>query len=379
MIKSFICVSMLLIINNSVSSFARGDEELLSSCYRFNAQRDGYTVAQGPRIINNLRWKKKIGKGILPSPTVSEKVVYCGGDGGILYALDAIDGGVKWTYDTKGSITSSPAVSGGRVFVGDESCFYAIDKDSGQALWRFEPQVQAKCYSAPCVYDSIVYFGTGEGTLYALSADGGEVKWSTQLNEDIEGGLYPPTVTEAYIAVLSETHHLHIVDRITGKKVLTEDADNYPLHVHTTATRDRTLYVPVFMGMRAVDLETMEVKWFRESEQFTLMHSPTVWNERVLYSDSRGLKALDAESGKVVWEQEDGIIVINPIVADDVLYGTGVDAGNEKYYVYSIEPHSGTIISQYEIPERALTTPAVCNKLLYVTALNGYLYALGGE
>jgi uncharacterized membrane protein len=65
-----------------------------------------------------LLWKYKTGDGIRSSPAVSGGIVYIGSKDQYVYALNADTGKLKWKYKTGDEIQSSPAVSGGIVYIG---------------------------------------------------------------------------------------------------------------------------------------------------------------------------------------------------------------------------------------------------------------------
>jgi serine/threonine-protein kinase len=59
----------------------------------------------------NLKWKYTTGGQVFSSPAISGGVVYVGSGDNNLYALDAATGNLKWKYTTGGGIESSPTVS----------------------------------------------------------------------------------------------------------------------------------------------------------------------------------------------------------------------------------------------------------------------------
>ncbi len=61
--------------------------------------------------------------------------MYVGSNDNYLYALDAITGNLKWKYKTESSVKSSPAVSGGVVYVGSGSSIYAFAEQGDQINW----------------------------------------------------------------------------------------------------------------------------------------------------------------------------------------------------------------------------------------------------
>ena len=65
-------------------------------------------------------------------------LVFSGGSDGIVKALDAASGQVRWTAYTGGPIRFPPAVAEGRAFVGSgDGWLYAFEAATGRLLWRF--------------------------------------------------------------------------------------------------------------------------------------------------------------------------------------------------------------------------------------------------
>jgi outer membrane protein assembly factor BamB len=52
------------------------------------------------------------------SPAVAGGRVYIGSSDGRLYVLDAEDGKKQWEFDTGAALTASPAIASGRVVIG---------------------------------------------------------------------------------------------------------------------------------------------------------------------------------------------------------------------------------------------------------------------
>jgi outer membrane protein assembly factor BamB len=114
------------------------------------------------------------------SAAVADGVVYVGSsDWRRLNAIDAATGQLKWYIPTKGFPWCSPAVADGVVYIGATGgYFYAVDAETGQELWRVETGkslvtvaygISAGVVSSPTVVDGVVYFGSLDGNLYAVS------------------------------------------------------------------------------------------------------------------------------------------------------------------------------------------------------------------
>ena len=96
--------------------------------------------------------------------------------------------GVRWRFNTAGSISGTPAVVNGVVYDGDtKGNFYAIrDSPSGPAL-LWQANVGAPITDSPLILQltpekSEVIFGDQAGHIYGLDATTGDIDWKVQPN-----------------------------------------------------------------------------------------------------------------------------------------------------------------------------------------------------
>ena len=124
-------------------------------------------------------WQTPLGAPVSSSPALSDDMstVYAGSWDGRLYALDAATGRVKWTFETRDHIYSSPAVTqDGTVLIGStDGSLYALTSE-GTLLWTFDCTDPIRS-SAAVAGDGTIFFGAGDGRLYALDPDGNR-RWS---------------------------------------------------------------------------------------------------------------------------------------------------------------------------------------------------------
>jgi serine/threonine-protein kinase len=164
------------------------DQKLYAFPQTFGAQCS--SVATPP--VCPPRWASVTGL-VQSPPVVANGIVYVGSvflGGGILHAFDAagITGcsGIPkqcsplWTSRV-GGILSSPAVAGGRVYVGTTNSKLAVFDANGQSGCSGTPKTCEPLWttaagnsvnSSPSVADGVVYFGSMDGKLYAASAAG---------------------------------------------------------------------------------------------------------------------------------------------------------------------------------------------------------------
>ena len=112
--------------------------------------------------------------------------------------MDAVSGDLRWRYKAGGAVRSSPAVVDGVVYFGSgDGYLYAVDALEGtptptptnvyditptptpltirEEIWRYETGDSGR--SSPVVVDGVVYVGSQDGYLYAVDADSGDLRW----------------------------------------------------------------------------------------------------------------------------------------------------------------------------------------------------------
>ncbi len=119
----------------------------------------------------------------------SDGTVYIGSFDSHLYALDPLTGKAKWTFPTNDHIYSSAALGADAkgnttaIYFGSaDGTFYAVSPQ-GKLLWKYDTGDPIR--SSPALGldpggggGQVVYFGCGNGKLYALNAADGALRWS---------------------------------------------------------------------------------------------------------------------------------------------------------------------------------------------------------
>jgi PQQ-dependent dehydrogenase (methanol/ethanol family) len=113
--------------------------------------------------------------------------------------------GLTWVLElpTKRGIEATPIVVDGRMFVtGGWSTVYAIDAQTGELLWSYDPEVPRDWAAYACcdvvnrgvaVWHGKVFFATLDGRLIALDAATGKKRWAMQTTDK----RFPYTITGA--------------------------------------------------------------------------------------------------------------------------------------------------------------------------------------
>ena len=94
-------------------------------------------------------------------------------------------GWMSWRYkdpDREFPYYSSPALAGGRVFIGGrDKAIHAIDAATGKGAWKLV--TRARVDSSPAVSGSRVFVGSSDGKLYVLDAQTGAKKWEYEVGD----------------------------------------------------------------------------------------------------------------------------------------------------------------------------------------------------
>jgi outer membrane protein assembly factor BamB len=97
---------------------------------------------------------------------------------GVVKAVDAADGKVRWTFDARLPVAGDLAIDGDRVFVGSRTYdLFALDAGTGRELWKHYYWF-SWIESPPVVRDQVVYTGSSDGTgVFAIDVADGTLRW----------------------------------------------------------------------------------------------------------------------------------------------------------------------------------------------------------
>lgn len=121
---------------------------------------------------------------------------------------------VLWRFSPPSSHSvTSPVISGNTVLVGASNhTMYALSADTGQLLWEF--QTKGDLNSVPCVADGVAFFGSDDRHVYAVSLESGQQLWATKTGGKVRSA---PCVVGGTVYVGSEDHNLYALEAATGE------------------------------------------------------------------------------------------------------------------------------------------------------------------
>jgi outer membrane protein assembly factor BamB len=317
--------------------------------FRGDPAHTGTSAGQAPRQFHRVKWKFPTGDRLVSSPVLQDKALYFGGDDGNIYAVEAETGRQVWKRPTGGPVPSTPAVANGMVYAGSyDGKFYALNAQTGAIKWKFatggerrfeakgihglEPKNQTIAdqfdvfLSSPVIAQGVVYFGSGDGHLYALDANTGDLKWKFKTGDVIHAS---PAYADGVLYVGSWDSYFYAVDAATGKEKWRFHGGEDPLIHNQVGFQSSAAVVDgvVYVGCRDSNLYALEAatgkeKWRFNNEMSWVISSPAVAEGKVFFatSDSSLYHVVEAATGKSLLRQLDKAYMFSsPTIAGDVV------------------------------------------------------------
>lgn len=129
---------------------------------------------------------------------------------------------VDWMYQTGASVYSSPALVNGVIYFGSgDGNVYALNATTGALIWMYA--TGGAVYSSPAVANGVVYVGSSTKDFFALNANTGALLWKYSVT-DANGILSSPVVADGIVTFTSR-YHVWALDARTGALIWQQKAD----------------------------------------------------------------------------------------------------------------------------------------------------------
>ena len=372
------------------------------------------------------------------APLVIGDTVYAQGGTGSVVAIDHATGKTRWQSEATGTNIGpfGVAVAGNRVFAdaGSDGVL-ALDRNTGKQLWRrritatstlgidIQPTTFNGLVFASTVPVSIqgIYSPGDRGTLYALDAATGAVKWSfdtvkgdlwghPEVNSG-GGAWYPPAIDAKRGLVYFGT----------ANPAPFPGTEQYP---NGTSRPGPNLYTD---SLVALDVNTGKLRWFHQVTAHDLFDRDQVHALLARTSDGREVVVstgksgevvgLDPDRGTVLWQRPVGThqnddlkalpgptevypgtyggVLTPPATADGIVYVAtnnaptklppdkpsyfGGDLGTHDGEVVAINATDGKVVWDTKVPGDPLGGATVVNDLVFTALLDGTVVALNRD
>lgn len=242
--------------------------------------------------------------------TVANNVIYAGTADtlttGVWYhtltAFDATSGNVIWQKPTDDAVISYPIVENGIIYFGTyQGSMYAINASNGSTIWQHHG-IYAK--SSPILQNGILYEGSGNegpgGPLFALNASNGSTIWT---NYGLTQGYYVSPAYASGIVYAQSSSHIGAFNGTTGQLLWSQP-----------------------IGFAGGNVTVANGVLYAESNS---PNSPIA------------MYALDPTSGQILWQFTGSSSFRSPLIANHTFY-FGSDSG-QVYALHNVNAAGPTI------------------------------------
>jgi outer membrane protein assembly factor BamB len=249
-------------------------------------------------------WRVNIPNGVEASATLINNRLFLGGLDGQYYAIKAETGEILWTFPTRAENLSEPLlVDGNLYFQTGNNTVYALDAATGKQLWLYSRQdpntLSIRGGSKPALKNDTLYVGFSDGSLVALLAKNGALKWEKQLNKnkkfkDIDSD---PVVDGEFLYIMGYDDHFYALRTANGDVAWKSEKGGWG---RVAILGDRLFYATSTGEVVSLNKETGQKIW-----NYTLKDgvatSPSLYKGLVAFGESQGsLVFLDSGTGKII-------------------------------------------------------------------------------
>ena len=264
----------------------------------------------GPEGVST-RWISAVGGengflGAYNSPAVG-RYLYVSGIDGFLYALNTPDGGAPaetvWRRpqiesEDETPLVSSPALdeAGGIVAVGSEDGgLYAYNALTGEGRSWSPFMTQGEIWSTPVLRNGVAYFGSQDGSVYAISLETGAVKWQFETGAAV---VASPLIHKNMLIVGSFDRKLYALGLGDGQLRWEFSADNW--WWATPVASGRAIFAPAMDG-KMYALDDNGILLWEHDLGAPIVSSPVLLDNRLVVANVEGklsvLRATEASHG----------------------------------------------------------------------------------
>lgn len=318
------------------------DAASATSMYRGGPSHTGVYDVPATHGYQGLRWRFQTRGPVISTPACKGDTIFVGSSDGNLYAIDAKTGREIWRRGTTGSVNSSPAVwKSSVIFQSSDGAIRSLRTSDGSVRWEIQSAAtlpfpwgyeSGDIYSSsPAVVDNTVVVGSGDGGVYRIDAATGRLIWRFQTDGRVRAS---PAVSGGIVYVGSADGYLYAIDLAAGTqqwKFATEGTtlfsgdfgfDRRTIQSSAAVTDGTVLFGARDGYLYALSASDGTERWRFNHEVSWVISSPAVADGVVFAgsSDGRFVQAVDVSTGNELWRKPTSSAWFSPVIAGEVVY-----------------------------------------------------------
>jgi serine/threonine protein kinase len=231
-----------------------------------------------------------------------------------------------WKFRCEDEIRSSAAIDGEVIYIGTyDNNLYALTADEGDFIWKY-PSSDGIA-TTPYIYRDSVFICSADGYLYSVQKNSGRLNWRFETG----GPIYSsPKADFEHVFFGSDDGYFYAVSASNGRKVWQTNAHG------------------------------------------TVRSTPCVGDDKIYFGTEGGYVFCLDLSGKVKWQfQAKRSITSSPALAEDMVFVGSMDST-----VYGIDANSGWALWRFRTRRAVVSSPAVTKEAVLIGSSDGNLYSL---
>ncbi|HEX2977279.1 MAG TPA: PQQ-binding-like beta-propeller repeat protein [Bacteroidales bacterium] len=322
-----------------------------------------------------LIWSYNAGARTKSSPVVSDGTVFIGDDKGGLTAVSA-DGKLKWKYNSGSMLEAPPTVFGNKVIIGsNDGKLKAIDKVTGKLIWSYETENQISGSANVWVSGSKagIVVGSYDYYLHCVDPRTGKVLWKVETDNYVNG---TPAITGGKVVFGGCDGIVRIVDPLTGQQ---KDTINIGVYIASSlATTESMAFFGDYDGNRyGINLSEGRKEWeLPGNGQGSILAIPAVGSDKIVIgSEDKYLYCYNASDGKLVWKyRTNARITGSAVISGGKVLFNGMDG-----FITILDLGTGKKLWSFNAGSPVSSSPAVVSGRFYILTDDGRLLAFGDK
>ena len=276
---------------------------------------------------------------------------------------------------------SGPVASENLIYVGSrDGKVLALSKDTGDIRWSYPLPGQdplGGIYGTPAYDGDRVYVATYEGKMHALNAIDLTPLWQFPSDRSFVGRIVGGPAVGGGLVIFGDSEGVvRALDTSTGAVEWSFKAQN---QVWSTPAivEDVVYFGSLDHNFYALSLRHGEEKWSLPFEAGgAIVTSPLVSDGKVFFgSFDSTFHALDIDSGEQIWQfQGDGWFWADPVTVDNMVYATTTNG-----ILYALDANTGTVRWEFDLQRPIIASPAVVDGRIVVTSDEGIVFSLNAR
>lgn len=298
-----------------------------------------------------VKWCFNTGGPLRSQPVLRNGLLYFGSDDKIVYSLNSETGKLIWEFRTGGRISSPPVIKGSYIYIAStDGNLYKLHSKTGKLVWN--KKVGTLVESQIFINHSEIYIANNSGDIICLNLDSKEI-WRKNLEVDI----YNPINGDKNAIYLGTGNGIvYSLSRQNGNIIWKYETKSHFLSSKPLIVSNQLIFGAVDGTLYSFNKSRGQINWQYKTE-YQIVTDPVYFTDKIYFASDK-LYCLNL-NGKEVWEYTTSApIDINFNISYNII--TLIDKNNS---IYSIHSQNGLCLKKERPEDSILSFTYARNKI----------------